>query len=107
MAPNSRSKPSAGPNGAAADPWWKQPMAIKTGQASLAVGALGLVAWLIFIFPFVSTDDARVAATMVRLAPQGVGGSVIHVGVDVGDRVAKDQVLVELDHTQAQADLAR
>ncbi len=90
-----------------APPWWKHPRAILTGKITLAVGAVGLVAWLIFVFPYVSTDDARVAATMVRLAPQGVGGSVIHVSVDAGDRVTQGQVLVELDHAQAQENLAR
>lgn len=88
-------------------PWWKHPRAIKAGQITFAVGALGLVAWFILVFPYVSTDDARVAATMVRLAPRGVGGSVIRVAVDAGDRVTQGQVLVELDHAQAQEDLAR
>ncbi len=91
-----------------APPWWKHPRAVLAGKVSFAVGALGLVAWFLFVFPYVSTDDARVAATMVRLAPQGVGGSAIHVAVDAGDRVTRGQVLVELDlDAQAQENLAR
>lgn len=107
MAVKTNTKQPAHPAVPEAKPWWKQPRAVKAAQGSLLVGAIGLAAWLILIFPYVSTDDARVAATMVRLAPQGVGGSVVSVTVDAGDRVAKGQVLVELNHAQAQADLAR
>lgn len=97
-------KPPAPP---AAIPWWKHPRAILTGKITLGVVILGLIAWLILVFPYVSTDDARIAATLVRLAPQGKGGRVILVAVDVGDKVAKGQVLVELDHSRAQAELDR
>jgi membrane fusion protein (multidrug efflux system) len=77
------------------------------GLAALAAGVLGLALWLVFLFPYVSTNDARVAATLVRLAPQGTGGLVVRVAVDAGDPVHKGQVLVELDHRQAQAELER
>ena len=92
---------------AASLPWWKHPRAVKMGLAALAAGVLGLALWLVFLFPYVSTNDARVAATLVRLAPQGTGGLVVRVAVDAGDPVHKGQVLVELDHRQAQAELER
>jgi membrane fusion protein, multidrug efflux system len=88
-------------------PWWKHPRALRMSLVTLTVGAAGLALWLVFFFPYVSTDDARVAATLVRLAPQGSGGLVVRVAVDAGDPVHKGQVLVELDHREAQAELER
>jgi RND family efflux transporter MFP subunit len=88
-------------------PWYRQPQAIKAGKALLAAAAAGLVYWAVFVLPYVSTDDARVAATLVRVAPEGAGGRVIKINVTEGDRVKAGQALVELDPDTAQAQLQR
>lgn len=87
--------------------WWKTKQAQRVGWGSLAVAILGVGYWFFFVFPYVSTDDARVAATLVRVAPEGVSGRVIKLNVTEGDRVKKGDVLVELDHRTADATLQR
>jgi RND family efflux transporter MFP subunit len=87
--------------------WWESPLARKVGAVSLAV-TLGLVAfWWFSIHPYVSTDDARVSADLIRIAPDGVEGKLIQVNVLEGDRVTQGEVLAELDHTMYQAQLLR
>ena len=71
---------------------------------AIAVAIL-LIGWWFFVFPYVSTDDARIAATLVRVAPESVGGRIIKLNVDVGSRVKQGDVLVELDHRIAAARL--
>src|SRR6185312_10640974 len=83
--------------------WWQTAQAKKVGKVSLVVAILGLVLWFFLIFPYVSTDDARVAADLYKVAPDGVSARTILVNVTEGDRVKKDQILVELDHTMAKA----
>jgi membrane fusion protein (multidrug efflux system) len=68
---------------------------------------LGASVWAVFFRPYLSTDDARIAATTVRIAPPGAGGVVVKVNVTEGDRVKTGGVLVELDHRTAQAQLQR
>ena len=107
-----RKAPAAAPATPAPAPqkteeWWKHPRARK-----VLVG-LGLVVLVLFVFwwaafrPYVKSDDARVGAVMVRLAPSGAGGRVVEVAVDEGDRVAKGQVLLRLDPRQADSRLKR
>lgn len=87
--------------------WWTTPLARKAGTISLVVG-LGLVLfWWIDLHPYVGTDDARVSADLVRIAPDGVGGKVLQVNVAEGDRVTQGEVLAELDHTLAQIRVSR
>jgi membrane fusion protein, multidrug efflux system len=87
--------------------WWKTPQARKVGWSSLAVAILGLGYWIFFVHPYISTDDARVAATLVRVASEGVGGRVTKLAVTEGDRVKKGDVLLELDHREAEATLQK
>jgi len=48
--------------------------------AGVAVALAGLVGlWWLHYRPFVSTDDARVAAPIIVIAPQGSGGRVDRV----------------------------
>lgn len=82
-------------------------MAKNVGLAFLAVVALGLVVWFFAFRPYVSTDDARVAEDLVRIAPDGVSGTVLKINVEEGDRVAQGQVLAELDHTVYQSQLMK
>jgi membrane fusion protein (multidrug efflux system) len=57
--------------------------------------------------PFVATDDARVAATLVRVAPEAASGRVVRLAAQEGDHVKKGDVLVELDHRLAEAQLQK
>lgn len=64
----------------------------------LALALLGLFAvWWVRFRPFVSTDDARVAAPVIVVAPEGAGGRIEHVLVKEGDAVHAGQPLIELD----------
>jgi membrane fusion protein (multidrug efflux system) len=90
-----------------APPWWQSRLAKNTAWAFLAVAALGLVIWFFAFRPYVSTDDARVAEDMVRIAPDGVSGTVLRINVAEGDRVTQGQVLAELDHTVYQSQLMK
>jgi membrane fusion protein (multidrug efflux system) len=83
--------------------WWKSAHAKRVGKWGAVVVVLGLVLWFFMIFPYVSTDDARVDADLYRIAPDSVSGRVIALNVQEGDRVQKGEVLLELDHTVMQA----
>jgi len=109
MASPSSHRPASGepPKDSPRANWWESPLARKVGAVSLAV-TLGLVAfWWFSIHPYVSTDDARVSADLIRIAPDGVEGKLIRVNVLEGDRVTQGEVLAELDHTMYQAQLSR
>ena len=76
----------------------------------MAFGAIVLAGFLVWLFafrPYVSTDDARVAEDLIRVAPDGVSGTVQAVNVEEGDRVTKGEVLAELDHTPYQSSLLK
>lgn len=87
--------------------WWATPRARKVALVSAVVAIVCFIIWLIFFRPFVATDDARVAATLVRLAPEGVSGKVIKLNVTEGDLIKAGQVLLELDHSVASANLLK
>jgi RND family efflux transporter MFP subunit len=83
--------------------WWKTQRTQRVGIAALAVAFIGLVVWFFMFRPFVSTDDARVAMTLVRLAPSSVSGRIEKVNVSEGSKVKVGDVLVEIDHRVPQA----
>jgi RND family efflux transporter MFP subunit len=87
--------------------WWAHRRAKRVFQITAAVCAAILVIWFFAFHPYVSTDDARVAETLVRVAPEGVSGKVIALNVQEGSRVKKGDVLLELDHGQAEANLQK
>jgi RND family efflux transporter MFP subunit len=89
------------------DQWWKTSRTKWTGWISFGVAVVGLLLWWFVFHPYVTTDDARVAATLVRVAPEAIGGRVIRMAVTEGDHVKKGDVLVELDHRIAEAELQR
>jgi RND family efflux transporter MFP subunit len=84
-------------------PWYQTARARNVGLALAAISIIGLISWWFFIHPYVSTDDARVAMTMIRVAPSGVSGRIEKVNVTEGSLVKKGDVLVELDHRISQA----
>jgi membrane fusion protein (multidrug efflux system) len=87
--------------------WWQTSRARWTGLIAAILGLVGGLAWFFLFHPFVSTDDARVAAILVRVAPESVGGRVVRLAVSEGDRVKKGDVLIELDHRIPEAQLQR
>lgn len=87
--------------------WWQTPLAQKTGKVFLGVVVVGILTWFFAFRPYVSTDDARVAEDLIRVAPDGVSGTVISIKVEEGDRVAKGQLLAELDHSTYQSQLLK
>jgi RND family efflux transporter MFP subunit len=87
--------------------WWKTSRAKKTINICIFIAIVGAVAWWFLFFPYVSTDDARVAATLVRIAPDGVSGRIEKLNATEGTRVKKDDVLIELDHRTSDANLER
>jgi len=89
--------------------WWQTPRAKRVLTITAIVAVLGVVLWRVKYYPYVSTEDARVAMTTIRLAPSGAGGRIIQVNGTEGTRVEEGDVIVELDHRapQAQLDQAR
>jgi membrane fusion protein (multidrug efflux system) len=94
--------PKTPPNGLRS-PWWKSNLAKNTGLAFLGVVVAGVLIWFFAFRPYVSTDDARVAEDLIRVAPDGVSGTVLKINVTEGDRVVLGQVLAELEHTVYQS----
>ncbi len=91
----------------AAQPWWRHPRARMAFRIAGVLALAGIAVWFFLFRPYVSTDDARIAGTLVRLAPEGVSGRVVKVNVVEGAKVTRDQVLVELDHRVPEAQLLR
>lgn len=86
---------------------WKTRRAKNVGLGMLVLAVAGLVGWWIFLRPYVATEDARVAMTLVRVAPSGVSGRIEKLNVIEGSKVKKGDVLVELDHRVPQANYDR
>jgi RND family efflux transporter MFP subunit len=88
-------------------PWWQNKGAQTAGKIIGGLFVAALIAWLIFFLPYVATDDAVIDADVVKVANQGAGGQIIKIYVKEGDAVKKGDLLVELDHSTAQAMLDR
>lgn len=74
----------------------------------VAVALAGIFAlWWFHYRPFVSTDDARVAAPMIVVASQGTGGRVDRVLTREGQVVQPGDPLVELDAAAERAQVER
>lgn len=76
-------------------------------RISIGLVIIGTAIWWFFFHPYVATNDARVAATMVRISPSGAGGKVIALKVSEGSWVKKGDIVAELDHKTAEAQLLR
>jgi RND family efflux transporter MFP subunit len=88
-------------------PWWQTRRSKITGAVMAALAVVCALVWWFAFHPFVTTDDARVAATLVRVAPEAIGGRVIKLLVKEGDHVKKGDVLAQLDDRIASAQLKR
>jgi RND family efflux transporter MFP subunit len=87
--------------------WWKKKSSQTAFKILGAAAAVLFVAWYFLFRPYVSTDDARVDADIIRAANSGASYQIQAVYVAEGDAVKKDEVLVELDHATAQAMLEK
>lgn len=86
-------------------PWWRKSRVKWFAGAVLLFIALGIVSWWFLFRPYVTTNDARVATNILRVAPVGVSGVIEKVAVDEGDYVKAGQVIVEIDHSVPEAQL--
>lgn len=68
---------------------------------------LGFAVWWLRYRPYVRTEDARVAAPTITVAPEGAGGTVAKVLVSAGDVVEAGAALVELDSAVERVQLDR
>jgi multidrug resistance efflux pump len=84
-------------------PWWKSAVSIIIGIAVLLAGLSGVAIWYLGFRPYISTEDARIDADVVKVANLGASGQILSVKVKEGDRVTEGMVLVELDHGVAEA----
>jgi membrane fusion protein (multidrug efflux system) len=62
-----------------------------------------LIIWWFVFHPYISTDDARVAMTLVRVAPSNVSGRIEKVNIEEGSHVKAGDILLEIDHRIPQA----
>jgi membrane fusion protein (multidrug efflux system) len=88
-------------------PWWTRKR-VQGFAAAVAVAALAaFLLWWVFFRSYVSTNDARVATNIIRVAPVGVGGVIEKVMVEEGDLTKAGQILVEIDHRVPEAQFNR
>jgi len=88
-------------------PWWQNKSAQTAGKIIGGLFVAAFIAWLIFFMPYVSTDDATVDSDVVKVANQGASSQIVKIYVKEGDKVKKGDLLVELDHSTASAQLER
>lgn len=84
-------------------PWWKTKASLITARVMLGIALFAFIIWFFAIRPYVRTDDARVAADIIRIANRGVNGQIEKVNVAEGDGVSRGMVVVELDNRAAEA----
>lgn len=84
-------------------PWWLTRRARQVGVVMVVLAIIGTAVWWLAFYPYVSTDDARIAMTFVRVAPSNIGGRIDKVNVEEGTRVKAGDILVEIDHRIPQA----
>ena len=87
--------------------WWETARVRGFALVVVIVLLAGTAAWWFFYRSYVSTNDARVATNILRVAPVGVGGMIEKVNVDEGSVVKTGQVLAEIDHRVPEAQYSR
>jgi membrane fusion protein (multidrug efflux system) len=87
--------------------WYQHRRVRMAGLISAAILVAGAGIWWVYYRPYVRTEDARAAATLVQVAPPRIGGRVERVAVREGDTVKAGDVLLELDARAAQAQVDR
>ncbi len=87
--------------------WWASRRTRQVTAVGVILAVLSLVIWWFAFRPYVSTDDARIAMTFVRVAPSNVGGRIEKLNVEEGSHVKAGEVLLEIDHRIPQANYDR
>lgn len=87
--------------------WWQARRSRRVMMIVAIVAVFGVVIWRVNYYPYVSTEDARVAMTTIHLAPSGAGGRIVKVEATEGTHVKAGDVVVELDHRGPEAQLAQ
>jgi len=88
-------------------PWWTRKR-VQSFVAAIVIAVLAAVmVWWVFFRSYVSTNDARVATNIIRVAPVGVGGMIEKVTVEEGDPTKAGQLLVEIDRRVPEAQFNR
>src|SRR5512138_2807892 len=100
-------EPQAGGTTPAEPPVWRHPRVLKGALGLAAAGIALLAVWWLAYRPYVTTDDARIAAPVASVAPSGAGGRIERVLVREGDRVRAGDPLVLLDPGAQVAQVAR
>ena len=72
----------------------------------LVIGAAIFLYWFIYLRGYVSTDDAYIDGDRMVISAKTLG-RITQLNVDEGDTVQQEQLLVVLDDSDLQADLAR
>jgi membrane fusion protein, multidrug efflux system len=88
-------------------PWFMAKRAKITGAIVLFISCSCFVIWFFGFRPYISTDDARIAATIVKVANRGAGGLIQNVNVAEGSVVSQGTVLLEMDNRSARAQYDR
>ena len=90
------------------DKKWHQTSRVQYSIAFVFLATiLGFCYWYFLAYPYVKSDDARIAANVLRVAPYGVSGRIEKVLVEEGDFVTKGQTLAVLEQETLEAQLER
>lgn len=87
--------------------WWKTKRAKNVFLITFVLSIGFICGWWFYLRPYISTDDARVAMTILRLAPSHTGGRVIKINVDEGSVVKAGDILLEIDHQIQEANYTK
>ncbi len=87
--------------------WWQTRASKMAAYAVSGITFLILLVWIFFFRPYVTTDDARIAGDIIRIANRGVSGQIVKVNVAEGDAVTSGMQVAELDHRAADAQLKK
>ncbi len=68
---------------------------------------LGFRIWYFDYRPYITTEDARINADIVKIANLGAGGQIQAVYVKEGESITQGMLLIEMDHSVAQAQYDR
>ena len=86
--------------------WFRRKRAVLPLLFLLIIAVAVFLYWYVYLMGYVSTDDAYIDGNRMVISAK-VLGRIVQLNVDEGDTVQQDQLLVVLDDSDLQADLAR